>query len=967
MKRKDSKLTTLVVIACIMLVVFGISIGRTITSDNKNYKAGLDEPLLGDTTAVSLKVGGKKQLTADTTYCTPTDYDAELCSFGWTSSNLNIVHVNANGLITGKSAGTATIEAKAIMKNGNIYAAGTWNVTVTNDEIPAVITCSNFTYSGNSTVVATCSNCRSMTAYNSSGTVSGTGSTSVSVNSAGKYTISGAGKDGYSNPVSKTCTISNIEKPVITNCTTTVVGNVKVGDSVYLTSNPSDVEWWNSTSSAAVHDQYGRFIATKTGEAVVYASKNGVDSDACRFTVSASETLVTAINIQKNGANITNDNINIGVDTTYTAVITPNNATYKTVKWTSSDTTVATVTSNGKVTGLKAGNATITVTAQDGSNVSNSIRVTVTGISVTAVEITNCPNTMNIGEQLLLTATVKPNNASIKTVNWRNSSTSKATVEKHGLVTASNTTGQATIYAEAKDSSGKQAICTFSVVNPNEPILTNIHVNGREGDIYWLALPVSSSSPDGSVMTAGLTALSQINNQGIESGVVWNVTRTSGTTATGKIEGNSVVFTAIGQASANQQPVKNVFTVSGTYNGVTKTQEVTVWVYCPWTHSGHNDNGLSVEVSSSWTSRLGKRFAAGCVAYEGSVTKNDGKRYYTDRYDRCCGSSSPSTPTETKYACYANATLIENATEAAWLSEKQGNLIYEIPQVTSEDECLPYACYGNAANIVDATRVLWTNVQPFGYTKYTGVARGNCVETKKTPACYGNGVTLETSNDFIWSDVTPTGYTKFEGVAEENCKKPAEETPACYRDLNGEYHWGKYYTTVGYEQMPIYDEANCKKPTEDQACYRNASGSYYWGVASEGAVKVIEVDDIDNCGEPEEEMCYLVGSEYRWGALSRITGAVPVTSIKSAALCVNDAACYKSPDGNYYWGPYANNEGFVKVDNITSPDKCTNDDVYVPQTAASVQTIVYVFMTILVVAGLVFVYYAFTQNKKSKN
>ncbi|MGN1144509.1 MAG: Ig domain-containing protein, partial [Anaerovoracaceae bacterium] len=60
-----------------------------------------------------------------------------------------------------------------------------------------------------------------------------------------------------------------------------------------------------------------------------------------------------------------------------TAVASPSNATNKEVKWSSSDKKVATVTQKGKVKGVKAGSAVITVTAKDGSGISASCIVKV--------------------------------------------------------------------------------------------------------------------------------------------------------------------------------------------------------------------------------------------------------------------------------------------------------------------------------------------------------------------------------------------------------------------------------------------------------------------------------------------------------------------------------------------------------------------------------------------------------------
>lgn len=57
----------------------------------------------------------------------------------------------------------------------------------------------------------------------------------------------------------------------------------------------------------------------------------------------------------------------VGANETLTATITPATATDKTVTYKSSDATIASVDSKGKVTGVKAGTADITVTTKDGS------------------------------------------------------------------------------------------------------------------------------------------------------------------------------------------------------------------------------------------------------------------------------------------------------------------------------------------------------------------------------------------------------------------------------------------------------------------------------------------------------------------------------------------------------------------------------------------------------------------------
>ena len=73
---------------------------------------------------------------------------------------------------------------------------------------------------------------------------------------------------------------------------------------------------------------------------------------------------VSGITLNKTALNLT-----IGASESLVATISPSNATNKNVEWTSSNTNVATVDTTGKVTGVSAGSATITVKTKDGAKV----------------------------------------------------------------------------------------------------------------------------------------------------------------------------------------------------------------------------------------------------------------------------------------------------------------------------------------------------------------------------------------------------------------------------------------------------------------------------------------------------------------------------------------------------------------------------------------------------------------------
>ena len=160
---------------------------------------------------------------------------------------------------------------------------------------------------------------------------------------------------------------------------------------------------------------------------------------------------VTGVSISDATASIT-----VGATQTLTATVAPADATNKSVRWTSDNEAIATVDDEGVVTGVGAGNATITVTTVDG-NFTATCEVTVAAavVAVTGVEVSPATDTISLADtppQVTLTATVTPADATNKNVAWSSSDTAVATVDDDGVVTAL-TAGTATITATTEDGS----------------------------------------------------------------------------------------------------------------------------------------------------------------------------------------------------------------------------------------------------------------------------------------------------------------------------------------------------------------------------------------------------------------------------------------------------------------------------------------------------------------------------------
>jgi uncharacterized protein YjdB len=164
----------------------------------------------------------------------------------------------------------------------------------------------------------------------------------------------------------------------------------------------------------------------------------------------------TALSINK-----TSTTLNKGATETLTVTRTPSSVSYPTITWTSSNTSVATVDGNGKVTAKANGTATITAKTTDGTNLSKTCTVTVT-TPVTGVTVSPTTLTLNVGGTYTLSKTVSPSDASNKNVTWSTSNTGIATVDSNGKVTAVGK-GTCTITCTSSYSSSYKGTCSVTV------------------------------------------------------------------------------------------------------------------------------------------------------------------------------------------------------------------------------------------------------------------------------------------------------------------------------------------------------------------------------------------------------------------------------------------------------------------------------------------------------------------------
>ena len=309
---------------------------------------------------------------------------------------------------------------------------------------------------------------------------------------------------------------------------TSTVTSVIVGEKITLEAkvNPENatnknVTWTSSDTIVATVDEKGVVTGVKAGKTTITA-KAGEQSASVEITVNAKVIDVTGIEITS-----TEKEVAVGSPITFKATVSPDTATYKTVTWTSSVEDVATVDSNGVVTGLKAGKTTITATA---GGKSDSVEITVI-IPVESVKITSKVTQLNNGingGKITLTASVSPENATTdKTITWASDNEAVATVDEKGVVTRVSD-GKVTISAKAGEKTDSVEITVKTPV-VGDIILTD----GTTFDVANLASYTTDESNKPVAIVAGFNAKGAVLGLGLQksgSTLFWAPIGTTGYT-----------------------------------------------------------------------------------------------------------------------------------------------------------------------------------------------------------------------------------------------------------------------------------------------------------------------------------------------------------------------------------------------------------------------------------------------------
>jgi uncharacterized protein YjdB len=420
--------------------------------------------------------------------------DASDKTVAWTTSDDTIATVDSDGKVTALNVGSAVITATA---NGGSKVSAQCQVTV-KKHVTGITLNKNIAvlYTGETekletTVTPDDASDKTVTWSTSNGTIATVDATgTVTARKAGSAVIKATANDGSGVYAACTVTVKQYAAGITlsSNSLTIYIGETSGLTAAVKPADTSDktVAWSTSDGTVATVGSNGMVTALKTGSAVITATANGGSKvfAQCQVTV---KKRVTGITLNSNSAVLYT-----GEMAALAATVLPDDASNKTITWSTSNASVAAVNASGTVTALKAGSAVIRATANDGSGIYAQCTVTVkqriTGITLSAVSIT-----IYLGKTAELAADVQPADASNKSVTWATSNGASVAVDASGVISGLKE-GTAAVTATANDGSGASAVCNVTVI---KRYAAGITLNASSITLYtgkeaWLTAAVMS-------------------------------------------------------------------------------------------------------------------------------------------------------------------------------------------------------------------------------------------------------------------------------------------------------------------------------------------------------------------------------------------------------------------------------------------------------------------------------------------
>ena len=196
-----------------------------------------------------------------------------------------------------------------------------------------------------------------------------------------------------------------------------------------LTATNKSVFWKSNNTSIATVSSSGLVKGLTAGQVVITLTANDTTNGLKTYTYTVTILSSSSISILSILLPATLS-LNLAQTTTLSVNFIPVNTTNKSIAWTSSNSSIVSVNTNGVVTGIANGIAIITATSVDGGKKASTTVTVQTPVTSITFGVG-----LSIGKTLTLIPTVNPITASNKTITWSSLNSSRATVSQSGVVT----------------------------------------------------------------------------------------------------------------------------------------------------------------------------------------------------------------------------------------------------------------------------------------------------------------------------------------------------------------------------------------------------------------------------------------------------------------------------------------------------------------------------------------------------
>ncbi len=408
---------------------------------------------------------------SETINATALPANANIRKLTYTSSDENVAKVNENGTIKAVALGECVITV-ASADDPTVFAECDVSVTVLVSKV--VLTEPETMYVGETAKLAfgvepQSASSKALTFKSANKAIATVDENGViTAVGRGKTTITATSADGGNRSASVSVTVK--QQPTgITLSKQTLALNTGIKSTLTAKVTPSnanetDLEWTTSDSAIATVNERGVVVGVYPGTCTVTVRSKAFPEIYAECAVTVSQP-VTKISFELSALNLT-----VGDTDTLSWSVLPLYASNKAVTFTSADTKIATVDSNGLVRAMKRGKTTITVKAADGSRVTS--RITVNVIQpLYGISMRNTQKTVGVNKAAYVYVDLNPSDASNSKIYWTSADTSIAKVS--GSSTKGRVVGVAwgdTTLTAVSDEGGYSDVMTIHVGDYNEAV-----------------------------------------------------------------------------------------------------------------------------------------------------------------------------------------------------------------------------------------------------------------------------------------------------------------------------------------------------------------------------------------------------------------------------------------------------------------------------------------------------------------